>query len=196
MSKIVTPILFFIIAIGLFFTYIRPAYDVLLAFQQQEKEIDQAIESTKELVIIHDNLMTELNNIDPKDKTRMRTILPESVDVVRLILDLDALATKHDIDIEEFEIPVLEVEQPTQNTRSRGRTNTDEQEKPYTSAILTVEFAGAYPDFKDFLIDVERSLILMDVVDMEISVPDITQPGIDADSQTTYSVGLQVYWLK
>ena len=57
MSKVLTPILFFLAAIGLFFTYLRPAYDVLLAFQAQEERLDATLEESGKLLEVHDSLL-------------------------------------------------------------------------------------------------------------------------------------------
>lgn len=196
MSKVVTPILFFIIAVGLFFTYIRPAYDVLVAFQAQEKELDATFKETEQLIQKYDELMTNYSSISTEDKARLNKILPQEIDVVRLILDLDSLATKNNMEIISFEVPQLDSKYaPVSRSRTASR-NTSDDDSPIGSAVLTIECEGEYPDFKNFIYDIERSLLLMDMVALEIEVPDMTLPGTDATDSPTFVLGLQSYWLK
>lgn len=196
MSKVVTPILFFIIAVGLFFTYIRPAYDVLVAFQAQEEELDVALQETEQLIQKYDTLMTNYSSISSEDKARLNKILPQEIDVVRLILDLDSLATKNNMEIISFEVPQLDSKHaPVSRSRTAQRGTSDE-DSPIGNAVLTIECEGEYLDFKNFIYDIERSLLLMDMVALEIEVPDMSEAGTEPDAKPSFTLGLQSYWLK
>jgi hypothetical protein len=59
-------------------------------------------------------------------------------------------------------------------------------------AVLTIECEGSYADFKKLLVDIERSMSLMDVVALEVDVAD-TQ---DTQEEAVFTLGLQTYWLK
>lgn len=196
MSKVVTPILFFIIAVGLFFTYIRPAYDVLVAFQAQEKELDVALQETEQLLKKYDELMTNYSSISSEDKARLNKILPQEIDVVRLILDLDSIATKNKMKILTFKVPQLDAKNaPASRSRTAQRSTADEN-SPIGSAVLTIECEGEYPDFKNLIYDIERSLLLMDMVALEIKIPNMSESGTRPDAKPTFVLGLQSYWLK
>jgi hypothetical protein len=162
---------------------------VLLAFQVQEDELDNAIAETQDLIDVHDELIATFSNISAEERARMRSILPESIDIVRLIIDLDTLANRHNISIRTFDVPDI-----NRRATARNTNTTDTIEDSVGSAILTIELEGEYPNFKAFLIDVERSLTLMDVVDLEIEVPDVSR-NIGND-QIVYTLGLQSYWIK
>lgn len=192
MSKVITPILFFLAAIGLFFTYLQPAYDVLLAFQAQEERLDDTLEESDKLIEVHDSLLRQYNSISSEDMKRLSQILPNDVDVVRLIVDIDALATKHRLTIRSFGVPYLQSE--VTNTSSRNRVVAKADEGPVGSAILTIECDGEYADFKALLLDIEQSLSLLDLVSLNIAVSDMTRPN--AVRETVYTLGLQTYWLK
>lgn len=190
MSKVLTPILLILAAIGLFFTYLRPAYSVVQAFKDKEVELDKAITDAQTLLKKHNELMASYSSINSEDRARLDKILPDTLDIVRLILDIDAVATKHTIEIRSFEIPQLD----SKKNVSRAKAS-KAAESPIGSAVLTIEIAGDYPDFKNFLLDIERSLTLMDVVEMTVEVPDETKPGV-SDDAVVYTLGLQTYWLK
>jgi Tfp pilus assembly protein PilO len=191
MSKVLAPILFLIAAIGLFFTYLQPGWDVLLAFQAQADRLDASIEKTKGLLETHNKLLTQYNEISPENIARLNKILPDRIDVVRMIMDIDTLTTKHKLTIKSFDIPDMNGEV---SKTSKSKNATVAEEGPVGSAVLTVECVGEYQDFKAFVSEIESSLSLMDVVILDITVADLTQPG--AVREITYKVGLQAYWLK
>lgn len=194
MSKVVTPILFIIIAIGLFFTYLRPAYGVLQAFQAQTDVLDSTIKESENLIQMHNDMLTQYENIDPTDHAKLKKILPDNIDVVRLIMDIDALSIKHNLVIDSFEVPqIRDIEQDARN--SRNARQSEEELKPVGSAVLSVECKGEYQDFKNFLTDIEHSLSLLDVVGLEIEVPNILKPEV-TDDNPMYTLDLQAYWLK
>lgn len=188
MSKVLMPVLFLITAIGLFFTYLSPAYDVLLASQAQEARLDESIKQSEALLATHDDLLRKYNSIPAEDIKRLVQLLPNDVDTVRLIMDIDALTTKHSLSVRSFKVPNI-------NARAvKNTTQTAEEEKPVGEAILTIECDGDYFDFKELLNDIEISLSLVDVVGLKIKVADLTLP--DAVDTTVFTLELQTYWLK
>jgi Tfp pilus assembly protein PilO len=189
MSKVLTPILFTIVAIGLFFSYLKPAYSELQASKERLTRIDEAIEESNTLLANYTELKNKVSAISEQDQKNLAKILPDAVDVVRLILDLDSLATKYGLTILSFEIPDIESELAT---KAKKKANTTVEESPVMKAVLTIECEGAYANFKKLLVDVERSMSLMDVVELEVAVSDGTQ----TDEEAVYTLGLQTYWLK
>jgi len=174
-------------AIGLFFTYLRPGYEVLQAFQAQADRLDDSIERSKNLLETHKKLLDEYNRISPEKIAKLNKILPDSIDTVQFVLDIDKFATKYDLVIDGIDIP-----DPSKTAKSAVQKNVEES--PIESIIYTVEFSGYYDDFKSFIRDAETSLSLMDVVALDIKVANINQVG--AERKVIYKVGLQLYSLK
>lgn len=188
MSKVLTPILFTIIALGLFFSYLRPAYSELNASKERLVRIDQAIEESDKLLSNYTELKNKMNAISAEDQKNLAKILPDSVDVVRLILDLDSLATKYGLTIRSFEIPDIESELTLKKSPDATL-----EESPVMKAVLTITCEGSYADFKKLLVDIERSMSLMDVVELEVKV---AEKSTDTEEEAVYTLGLQTYWLK
>jgi Tfp pilus assembly protein PilO len=188
MSKVLTPILFTIIAIGLFFSYLKPAYSELNASKERLARVDQAIQESDKLLANYADLQNKMKAISEQDRKNLMKILPDSVDVVRLILDIDSLATKYGLTIRTFEIPDID-SQLNQKSKNVG---VPEENSPILKAVLTIECEGSYADFKKLLVDIERSMSLMDVVALEVDVAD-TQ---ETQEEAVFTLGLQTYWLK
>jgi Tfp pilus assembly protein PilO len=192
MSKVITPILLILIAIGLFFTYLRPGYDVLQAFQAQSDRLDDSIAKSKDLLEKHNRLLAEYESLGSDNIATLNKILPDSLDTVRMVLDLDALTARHGLSVRMFGMP--DPNKPlARSNRNVAQAQQDEND-PVGRAVVVIEFTGEYEDFKAFLRDVETSMSLMDVVSLDIIVTDVTQPG--TDREVVYKVGLQTYWLK
>ncbi len=194
MSKIITPIILFIVSVGLFFTYIKPAYGTLLKLREQSARLDLAIAESDVLLEKHTDLVKKYNNISDINKKRFKQFLPDALDAVGIIIDMDFLATKHNLNIRTFEVPVMKDVNVGNRNKRKASNNSEDENNPVKSATFTIECDGNYDDFKKFLLDIERDLLLLDMTELNISVSDITEPG--AVMETVYSVKLQTYWFK
>ena len=148
-----------------------------------------AIQESDALLTNYTELKNKVNAISAQDQKNLEKILPDAVDVVRLILDIDSLATKYGLTILSFEIPDIESEL---NAKAKKNANAPTEESPVMKAVLTIECEGSYADFKKLLVDIERSMSLMDVVTLEVKVAD----GAESQAEAVYTLGLQTYWLK
>ncbi len=194
MSKVITPIIFIIIAVGLFFSYIRPAYDILLAFKEQAIRLDASIVKTDDLLEKHDRLLGKYSSISPEDRQKLEQLLPTSIDVVHLIIDIDALSTRRNLKIRSFGIPDIETKEVVPTRRGASENTQGKDDDLVDSATITIECDGEYSDFKMFLYDIEKNLSLMDLIGLDIDVSDITQ--VNTENEIVYEFELQTYWLK
>jgi Tfp pilus assembly protein PilO len=191
MSKLLFPILLVILSIGLYFTYLSPAYDILLAFQAQSEELDNTIKESQKFIELHNSLLEKFSSIPASHRANISKILPDAIDVVRLILDVDALAGKHNLVIRSFDVPQIE---NSETSNSKSAQEVGEVNENVGSAVITIECAGKYTDLKNFLSEIETSMALMDVVELQVETVDLSQPG--AVRENMYTLGLQAYWLK
>lgn len=149
------PFLFVAVAVGLFFSYIRPTYEVLLALQEQEARLDETLERSKALDQRVINLTQKFNSMSEADTDKLDALLPETVDTVRMVVLLDTLANRSDIDIKEFDIPVM----------GQGVAVGE-----LSWANFSINCAGAYGSMKLFLLALERSLTLIEVTALSIEI--------------------------
>lgn len=195
MDKVVLPFILFTISVGLFFSYIRPAIDVLGALSAQEDRVTQVLENSKNFERKRDALSAERDTISREKEARLKSILPDSIDVVRFIIHLDDLAKQHGILIRSFTFPRMGL----RDTQAGGTA----QESGVVSALFTLDVLTTYDQFKGFLKDIEKSSALMDVVSLGIDVPaELPLPaGSKEPAETTakkqvYTLGIQRYWLR
>ncbi len=177
--KSLFPIIAVAAAIALFYWYIDPTYTEIKELRTTEGTLDLALDRSLELQEERDQLLSRYNTFSATDVSRLEKLLPDHVDNVRLILDLDGIASK-------YGMRVRNVTLDKSNTRTQGTVGPDES--LYESFILTFTVTGEYGTFRQFIQDLERSLRLVDVVGLSF---------VAAESGLyDFSISIKTYWLK
>lgn len=184
--KNITAILLIVTAIGLFSYYIDPTYKQVKQLRAQEADFAEALENTSKVQDFLAELQTKYNSFSEADHVRIERLLPDSVDNVRLIIEIDKIASRHNMVFADVQ---------TSDTRSRTAPSQiagaigEEGARPYASAPLSFTVTGSYGGFLNFLQDIEKSLRVMDITDIGI------KPGKDSD-EYDFDIKLRTYWLK
>lgn len=174
------PILFVVIAAGIFFGFIDPAYSRVKELRAEESKFDLALTRSKELQEVRDQLVSRYNVIPGATIDRLEKLLPDNVDNVRLILDIDSIAARYGMRTRNVELQVAE------NRGARGQVVVDDRE--YQSVVLSFSVTGPYDVFRAFLADLEKSLRLVDITAVSFSA---TASGV-----YDFSISITTYWLK
>lgn len=199
MSRILAPIFFFVIGIGLFFSYIDPAYNHMKELREDNTRLDAALTKSKELQEARDALLARYNTMPSADIAHLERLLPDNVDNVKLILDIDNIASNHSIILGDFEFdaePLVEDvyagDEIVQDTTS--------PEAWYEAAELRFSVLATYDEFLAFLKDLERSLRIVDVRQLRVgNVGDAdAQKKNEAATGNRYEFVLSInsYWLR
>jgi Tfp pilus assembly protein PilO len=190
MNKIVLPFTLFVIAVGLFFSYTKPALDAVEALKVQEDRIKNVLTSSQKLEDQRSLLVGRLAGISKVERERLENmILPDTIDVVRFIIHLDMLAGRSGLMVRSFSFPKV----------AESKT-TSSSEMSVAEALFTIDTIGKYEQFKTFVQNIEKSAVLTDITSVRVDVPpDIVGTGEKTvpqarDSQV-YTVGLKTYWL-
>jgi len=178
------PVVALIIAIGLFFGYINPTRTgFIAATKAQIDSYDAALEAAERFKERENELIIAKANIPSDGLARLETFLPDGVDNVQIILDLNTLAARSGVTLSDFDTTA-----PTgENTPTEIGFEQDSQ-GPVDSIELTISATGTYASFRSFLDGIESSLRLLDVV--AVSVDD------SATGVYTYDMTVRLYWLR
>lgn len=181
MSRIV-PIILLLIAVGIFFGYVNPTYSGEVTMLREEiRSYDAALRAAEAFREKEAQLLLERNGISAEGLARVESFLPDGVDNVQLILDLNALASRSGMSLSDFDIREAE-------DTGQGGALALEAEDPVESLDLSVSATGSYNSFKTFIEGAEWSLRPLDLVALEIN-----------DSATgiyTYQMTFRLYWLR
>lgn len=172
-------------AIALFFFYTKPAYDSLGTIQGQISQYNQALDKAAELQRLKQSLLSRYNSFNPADIDRLHKLLPDHVDNVRLVLDLDTLASKHGLALQNVVISATAPEEPGANEVIGPSL------EEYGTLTLGFATTGTYDRFVQFLNDLEKSLRVVDVTELRIT------PTSGGGVPTfRFDITLRTYWLK
>jgi hypothetical protein len=196
MSRLI-PIVAILFAIGLFLLYIRPTYSgVIHDTQQQIASYDQALVAADRFQAKEAQLTQARSQIPPESLARLNAFLPDGVDNVQLILDMDALAARSGITLSDFNTqnsnspasaPQTNASTPAQINQPIPTGAALTSSSPVDSLSLTFKATGTYSSFRNFLSGMENSLRPLDVMNL-----DVTQ---SANGVYTYGMTVRIYWL-
>ncbi len=130
------PILFILIAIGLFFGYVNPTYTGPVAELREEiRSYDNALAAAKQFQEKEQQLIAARSSLPLEGVGRVEAFLPDSVDNVQLILDLNALAERSGITLSNFDVA-------SGRTEQQGDQIMLESESPVDSLELSLMATG------------------------------------------------------
>ncbi len=179
-----------LIAGAIFFLYTQPAYDNAQGARNQIAQYDQALQKAAELQTLKQSLLSRYNAFNPTDLDRLQNLLPDHVDNIRLILDMDDVAAKRSMQLSNVDISGNDSNAKTQTViGALGASN-----QKYDSLTLGFTTTGTYTNFKLFLNDLQSSLRVVDLASLTIA----PSSGFGPASEPTFSYGvkLKTYWLK
>lgn len=198
MIRLIVTLIATVLAGGVFFWYTKPAYDTVQAARESITQYDAALNKAAELQKLKQELLSRFNAFKPEDLDRLHKLLPDHVDNVRLILDLDNLAGRFGLSLQNVDVSSSEGKD-TKNQTAIGTIGTSNQK--YDSLTLTFGTHATYKNFVDFLRDLEASLRIVDLVSLSISSDGVgtSQAGkgqAASEPQYSYKITLRTYWLK
>ena len=167
-------------AVALFVVYTNPKYQSTKALAAQNASYDEALTKSAELHKIRDELLSKRNSFSEIDVARLQEILPDNVDNIRLIIDINNIALKNGLTLTNVSLGDI-----VKNGGAGGQSLVS------ASAIGSVKVGftvgASYASFISFLHDLEHSLRLIDIDKLDYH-PDQNGGG-------TYQVEVRTYWL-
>lgn len=184
MNSRVLPMLALMISVGIFFAYVSPTWSGPIATTKVAIAYDeQALIAADEYTAKQNELASERVKIDPENLARLSVFLPDSVDNVRLILDINALAARSGLSLANINVS----ENNSSGAATDGTLSTAAAD-PVNSVDLSLSAVGTYAALKAFLIGIEKSARLLDVQDIIVNGSDT---GV-----YNYTMTLRLYWLR
>jgi len=178
MMRFLITLIFLITAGAVFFGFTAEHYASIQKLQTDQKELTDASEKMRMLNEMRADLLSRYNTFSSDDLDRVKKALPDNVDNVKLVRDIDGIAARYNMTVRNVTVQLV------------GETPgvISSNDKQYGSLLVSFSVAGPYKTFINFLRDLERSLRIIDVID-------ITFNASDKDSYA-YVVSLRTYWLK
>ena len=183
----ILPIFAVILAVALFFGYISPTYNnQIVPENQQIQSYNSALAAATAFTQKENDLVAKKNAIPQSQIDRLTTYMPDGVDNVQLILDLNSLASRSGLTLSNFKVADNATSSPdsTDATSASGI-----QSSSLTDSLdLSVSASGTYSAFQTFLAAAEQSLRPLDITQLTIKS---SGTGVYA-----YTITFRIYWLQ
>jgi hypothetical protein len=196
----IMPLVLIIIAGCIGYFYIYPTFTgEITNDQQQIQSYDSALAAAAAFTQKENQLVGEENAIDPASLSRLEEYMPDGVDNIQLIVDMDALAAKYGISLSQFSIQNNSSSGSASSTTNSITGATVTSSVPTSGAAtlpsnsstdsldLSVNATGTYAQFTAFLTAAEQSLRPLDITKIVL-----TSSGTGV---YTYAITFRIYWL-
>lgn len=180
MTRIIIPIILLAAALGLFGMYTNPSFQGIKRLSAEQAAYDGALDKAQQLRAVRDQLLARRASFSDEDVNKLSHTLPDNLDNIRLIIDINNIASRHNVVISQVQLG------STQSSNGGSSLATG----PSGSAIGSVEIGftinATYDNFLAFEEDLEHSLRIIDVTRIGFST------GGDLNS---YTFTIKTYWL-
>lgn len=180
MSRFFLPIIMICGAGAIFYFFTKPLLAEISDLRLEKSRLEQGLDNARQLKAVRDELLKTAHSFPKGDIDRLSKMLPDNVDNVRLIIDMNNLARGAGMNIRSVKIKTDE------GVSSKDVIADSGQKK----GAVTLSFAvsGPYTNFQDFLSRLARSLRLVDVTSVSF--------GSNEKNFYDYNIEIQTYWLK
>ncbi len=197
MMRFIMPIVLIGIAIGVFAVFTNPLYSDIKAIRVKAASYNQALANSKALESERDKLTQKYNAFNPEDRARLQKLLPQNIDNIRLILEIEQLALPYGMTLKNVKYNTTSEEEEEGGLSGAGT-------KEYSHSdygVWDLEFSttGTYNNFLNFVRDLESNLRIVDIATVEFSSDtDLRQgPGNALGGEAyRYDFKIKTYWLR
>lgn len=179
MAKLILAIIMFIGAGALIFVYVSPTYTEANKVKSEIAVYQQALEKATEVQELKRGLLAKLNDFSGANVERLEKMLPDHIDNIHLVLDLDGMATARGLSLS-----AVSVQREGGNAKEKKDSGVAlagalQEQRKYQSVILQFSVVATYQDMLAFMRDIERSLRLVDLVSLKIGSAQTQQQQLE-----------------
>ncbi len=195
MNRNVTAVILIVLAIGVYFTVTKPVLGDISSLSAENAQYTSAISNAEQLIKLRDSVRADYNNVSPDDRARLDKMLPNTVDNIRLIIDLNSVALRHGFSLNGIKAVADSGKAAAAGAQQGSAISASSAAPASTIATptldtVTISFGvtAPYLQFISFMQDLEANLRIMDLTHLSVTA---------SDSGTyNFSVQLKTYWLR
>lgn len=166
--------------------YIAPLYGEVLALSAEKAQYTDVLAQSVELKTLRDNVQATYNSIPPQNIDQLNKILPDVIDNVGIVTNINAVAAQYGMTVRSVKITA---------PQSTDRTDvTTVSTQPYKMTNINFAVKGTYQQFISFLRDLEVNVHLTDVDALSIKSPAASATG-SSSGIFEYTVDVRAYSL-
>ncbi len=208
MGSFLTPIILLIASGALLFTVTQGQYDEYKTLNAEVQQRVTTLETFKEFIVLRDKLLDVSQKVSGNRKVddRINKMVPETIDTIRLHMDLYGIAGFYNIPLKDLTISaaaedgqsVAAPQETGMNPSAMGaQVGITVQDKAVRKVYnIKFGFTSSYEKSVAFLKDLEKSLRIIDITNFDIA-PKVTGTAKEGKTlQYNVTVGAKTYGLK
>jgi len=199
MNRNITATILLVLAAGIYFTVTKDMYSESKTIREVNAQYVSAINNADQLIKVRDQVLENYNNLSQDDRDRLNKMIPNTVDNIRLIIDLNSVALRHGFSLRNIKAAASDqadnVVPKTASTRTGptiSKNNINKNDAIATPVLDTVKVSfsvsAPYLQFISFMQDLEADLRIMDLTHLSMSANDT--------NIYDFSVEFDTYWMR
>ncbi len=192
MFRFIIPFILIGISITLFLGFTKPVYTDIGLIRQESTSYNEALNNSKSLEVERDKLTQKYNSIGKENLDRLEKLLPQTIDNIRLILEIEKLATPYGMALKNVQYDTLDKNPKSDATALQGGV-TKNLHQNYGVWNLSFSTEGSYNNFINFVKDIENNLRIVDIADVTFSA---STNSLSSEESYKYDFTIKTYWLK
>jgi hypothetical protein len=197
MTRFILPIILIGISLTTFLAFTAPIFQEIPALRAEKDSYDEALNNSKALENERDKLTSKYNSISKEDIDKLEKLVPDNIDNIRLILELEKVALPHNMVLKDIKFIADEPETisvPVAAGTGGGVGTRPEAKKDYKVLNMDFSVTGTYANFLNFTRDLESNLRIIDISSVVFSSD--TDPKTNPTGAYKYNFKIKTYWLK
>lgn len=197
------PIILIGVSVSLFFVFTNPIYSDISSLRTEVASYNNALDNSKILENERDRLTAKYNAIDPNNLMKLQKLLPENVDNVRLILEIEQIGLPYGMVLKDVKYNAADTKAAAELVAKGSAVQGGGIVKtPKDYGIFDLEFStsGTYDNFINFTKDLESNLRIVDISSVMFSSDNVNITGVNTKVNSPeiykYNFKIKTYWLK
>lgn len=193
MIKLVTSTILIGIAVAGFLLVIKPLSNDISVIKTEASAYNEALSNSKALENEKDKLTKVYNSILPENLVKLEKLLPDNVDNIRLILEIERLASPYGMSLRDVRYDTLSKEDSA--VKAAGVASTTDR-GDYGEWTLEFSTSATYNNFIFFVKALEKNLRIVDISSIQFSSNSGAGANPGFNEVYKYDFKIKTYWLK
>jgi Tfp pilus assembly protein PilO len=177
--------------------FASPTYQAISDLKVKVSSYNEALDNSKALEIERDKLSKKYSTISPNDLEKLEKLLPENVDNIRLILEIEKLSSPYGMSLKDVKYDTINTNAPKSGTNVIKGGVSPVSKSDYGTWNLAFSTSGTYDNFISFMKDLESNLRIVDIISIEFSASDSgNAKSTNITPVYKYDFKIKTYWLK
>lgn len=188
--RIIFSLIRIVAGVLIFVFLVFPIKNQVSDLKLKKTKLNTTESNAKEFAQLGQDVVSRFQSLDPAQVERLKKMVPDSVDNVRFINDINGIAKRSGMNLRKVDYNPEELKTDGAEKLS---ANSTAGYAPYGSYTLRFVVTGSYSQFLVFIDSLENSLRLLDITDITFNSAGSGENKADIYE---FSITTRSYWLK